>query len=162
MKIPILRLGDTSKVSVVRVHTKDGSATSGDDYNPLSEGNTPLLPLQSVRYVFFQLFLNKSLFIEDIEFKEGEKEHWVEIDILYDGQREMREAFTVHLKPDDNMVAEIQVTQRPRSKHTPANRKQESTGPGGRTALHTYTRARRHVSLCENSPGSSWHCCQRA
>lgn len=40
VKIPILRLGDTSKVSVVRVHTKDGSATSGDDYNPLSEGNS--------------------------------------------------------------------------------------------------------------------------
>lgn len=36
----------------------------------------------------------------------------MEIDILYDGQREMREAFTVHLKPDDNMVAEIQVTHR--------------------------------------------------
>lgn len=47
-------------------------------------------------------------------FKEGEKEHWVEVDVLYDGQREMREAFTVHLKPDDNMVAEIQVTQTPR------------------------------------------------
>lgn len=38
VKIPILRVGDTSKVSVVRVHTKDGSATSGEDYNPLSEG----------------------------------------------------------------------------------------------------------------------------
>lgn len=38
VKIPILRLGDTSKVSLVRVHTKDGSATSGEDYNPLSEG----------------------------------------------------------------------------------------------------------------------------
>lgn len=122
MKIPILRLGDTSKVSVVRVHTKDGSATSGDDYNPLSEGKAPLSPLQSVCGVFLQLFLKKSLFIEDIEFKEGEKKHWVEIDILYDGQREMREAFTVHLKPDDNMVAEIQVTQRPRSKHMAADR----------------------------------------
>lgn len=44
-----------------------------------------------------------------MEFKEGEKEHFVEIEILYDGQREMREAFTVHMKPDDNMVAEIQV-----------------------------------------------------
>uniref|UniRef100_A0AAQ4PV11 Calx-beta domain-containing protein n=1 Tax=Gasterosteus aculeatus aculeatus TaxID=481459 RepID=A0AAQ4PV11_GASAC len=82
VKIPILRLGDTSKVSMVRVHTKDGSATSGEDYNPLSE---------------------------DVEFKEGEKEHFVEIEILYDGQREMREAFTVHMKPDDNMVAEIQM-----------------------------------------------------
>lgn len=37
----------------------------------------------------------------------------MEIEILYDGEREMREAFTVHMKPDDNMVAEIQVTQRP-------------------------------------------------
>lgn len=37
----------------------------------------------------------------------------MEIEILYDGQREMREAFTVHMKPDDNMVAEIQVRQSP-------------------------------------------------
>lgn len=41
VKIPILRFGDTSKLSVVRVHTKDGSATSGEDYNPLSEGKGP-------------------------------------------------------------------------------------------------------------------------
>lgn len=69
----------------------------------------------------FDFFLIESFCVKDIEFKEGEKEHWVEIDILYDGQREMREAFTVHLKPDDNMVAEIQVTQRPNhaSKHKP-------------------------------------------
>lgn len=45
----------------------------------------------------------------DIEFKEGETEHTVEVEILYDGVREMREAFMVHLKPDENMVAEIQV-----------------------------------------------------
>lgn len=38
VKIPVLRIGDTSKVSVVRVHTKDGSATSGEDYHPISEG----------------------------------------------------------------------------------------------------------------------------
>ncbi|XP_069599688.1 FRAS1-related extracellular matrix protein 3 [Ranitomeya imitator] len=82
VKIPILRVGDSSKVSIVRVHTKDGSATSGEDYNPLSE---------------------------DIEFKEGDAEHFVDLEILYDGQREMREAFTVHLKPDDNMVAETQM-----------------------------------------------------
>ncbi|XP_077574702.1 FRAS1-related extracellular matrix protein 3 [Stigmatopora nigra] len=82
VKIPVLRTGDASKMSVVRVHTKDGSATSGEDYNPLSE---------------------------DVEFKEGDREHFVEIEILYDGLREMREAFTVHMKPDDNMVAEIQM-----------------------------------------------------
>lgn len=46
-----------------------------------------------------------------MEFKEGETEHIVEVEILYDGVREMREAFTVHLKPDDNMIAEIQVWQ---------------------------------------------------
>ncbi|KAE8627259.1 hypothetical protein XENTR_v10006920 [Xenopus tropicalis] len=83
VKIPVVRLGDTSKVSIVRVHTKDGSATSGEDYNPVSE---------------------------EIEFKEGETQHVVEIEVLYDGAREMREAFTVHLKPDENMVAETQMT----------------------------------------------------
>ncbi|XP_067889545.1 FRAS1-related extracellular matrix protein 3 [Heterodontus francisci] len=81
--IPVLRLGDASKVSIVRVHTKDGSATSGEDYNPLSE---------------------------DIEFKEGDTEHFIEIEVVYDGEREMREAFTVHLKPDENMVAETQMS----------------------------------------------------
>ncbi|NWY05988.1 FREM2 protein, partial [Nothoprocta ornata] len=81
VKIPVLRLGDSSKVSIVRVHTKDGSATSGEDYHPISE---------------------------EIEFKEGETQHFVEIEVLFDGVREMREAFTVHLKPDENMVAEIQ------------------------------------------------------
>lgn len=50
-----------------------------------------------------------SLFILDIEFKEGETEHFVEVEVLYDGVREMREAFIVHLKPDENMVAETQV-----------------------------------------------------
>ncbi|XP_007453272.1 PREDICTED: FRAS1-related extracellular matrix protein 2-like, partial [Lipotes vexillifer] len=81
IKIPVIRQGDTSKVSVVRVHTKDGSATSGKDYHPVSE---------------------------EIEFKEGEIQHIVEIEVIFDGVREMREAFTVHLKPDENMIAETQ------------------------------------------------------
>ncbi|XP_028818661.1 FRAS1-related extracellular matrix protein 2b [Denticeps clupeoides] len=83
VKIPVLRLGDTSKVSVVRVHTKDGSATSGEDYHPVSE---------------------------EIEFEAGDALHVVEVEILYDGVREMREAFTVHLRPDENMVAETQMS----------------------------------------------------
>lgn len=45
----------------------------------------------------------------DVEFNEGETEHFVEVEVLFDGAREMREAFTIHLKPDENMVAEIQV-----------------------------------------------------
>uniref|UniRef100_A0A672PEX0 FRAS1-related extracellular matrix protein 2-like n=1 Tax=Sinocyclocheilus grahami TaxID=75366 RepID=A0A672PEX0_SINGR len=83
VKIPIHRTGDVSKVSLVRVHTKDGSAISGEDYHPISL---------------------------DVEFKAGEIEHVVEVEVLFDGVREMREAFTVHLKPDENMVAEIQMT----------------------------------------------------
>ncbi|KAK2490137.1 hypothetical protein MC885_014775, partial [Smutsia gigantea] len=38
IEIPVIRQGDTSKASIVRVHTKDGSATSGEDYHPVSEG----------------------------------------------------------------------------------------------------------------------------
>ncbi|XP_058489808.1 FRAS1-related extracellular matrix protein 2b [Solea solea] len=83
VKIPVLRVGDTSKVSVVRVHTKDGSATSGEDYHPISE---------------------------EIVFRKGDTEHYVEVEVLYDGVREMREAFTVHLKPDENMVAETKMS----------------------------------------------------
>ncbi|KAI4815998.1 hypothetical protein KUCAC02_006118, partial [Chaenocephalus aceratus] len=83
VRIPVLRVGDHSKVSVVRVHTKDGSATSGEDYNPISE---------------------------EIVFKQGITEQYVEVEILYDIVREMREAFTVHLKPDENMVAETKMS----------------------------------------------------
>ncbi|KAI5930317.1 FRAS1-related extracellular matrix protein 2 [Manis javanica] len=82
IEIPVIRLGDTSKVSIVRVHTKDGSATSGEDYHPVSE---------------------------EIEFKEGETQHIVKIEVIFDGVTEMREAFTVHLKPDENMIAETQM-----------------------------------------------------
>lgn len=42
-------------------------------------------------------------------FREGDTLRYVEVEVLYDGVREMREAFTVHLKPDENMVAETQV-----------------------------------------------------
>lgn len=43
VSIPVVRVGDTSKVSVVRVHTKDGSAISGEDYNPVSQGTQSIL-----------------------------------------------------------------------------------------------------------------------
>lgn len=50
VKVPVQRVGDTSKVSVVRVHTKDGSASSGEDYHPVSEGETPNLFLKPRRF----------------------------------------------------------------------------------------------------------------
>ena len=49
VRIPVVRVGDTSKVSVVRVHTKDGSAISGEDYYPVSQGKPYTLPLLYLR-----------------------------------------------------------------------------------------------------------------
>ena len=46
----------------------------------------------------------------EITFRAGETEHFVEVRILYDGEREMREAFSVHLRPDEHMVAETRVS----------------------------------------------------
>ena len=37
VRIPVIRMGDLTQTSVVRVFTKDGSAKSGMDYNPLSQ-----------------------------------------------------------------------------------------------------------------------------
>lgn len=54
-----------------------------------------------------------SCFSAEIVFKEGDTDHYVEVEILYDGVREMREALTVHLKPDENMVAETKVKIKP-------------------------------------------------
>lgn len=48
-----------------------------------------------------------------MEFREGDREHVVEVEVLFDGVREMREAFTLHLRPDENMVAETQVRDGP-------------------------------------------------
>lgn len=55
------------------------------------------------------LCMSHGLVSPDIEFKQGEKTHVVEVEVLFDGVREMREAFTLHLKPDENMAAETQV-----------------------------------------------------
>lgn len=163
VKIPVLRQGDTSKVSVVRIHTKDGSATSGEDYNPLSQGqdeshkqpNQDPIPqcleiliyhdqlhltscttgMKILHYdTFCHFFYVKQLrvlqagsskyfclyVLSDVEFKEGETEHIVEIKVLYDGQREIREAFTVHMKPDEYMVAETQVRDHHLYKYPPS------------------------------------------
>ena len=38
VRIPVVRRGDLSKLSVVRVHTRDGLAESGVDYNGFSTG----------------------------------------------------------------------------------------------------------------------------
>lgn len=58
VKVPVLRVGDTSKVSVVRVHTKDGSATSGEDYHPISQGERTQTCMHMVHGLHTQLSLN--------------------------------------------------------------------------------------------------------
>lgn len=67
--------------------------------------------INELLFCFDELFCIR-VFFPDIEFREGDKEHVVEVEVLFDGVREMREAFTLHLKPDENMVAETQVCQR--------------------------------------------------
>ncbi|XP_078683006.1 FRAS1-related extracellular matrix protein 2-like [Branchiostoma floridae x Branchiostoma belcheri] len=79
VEIPVIRTGDTSKTSIVRVHTKDGSAKSGLDYLPLSM---------------------------EVKFGKNVTKRIVEVEVLYDGEREIRESFTVLLKNDRNMIAE--------------------------------------------------------
>lgn len=81
VRIPVARYGDLSQTSVVRVHTKDGSAKSGRDYNRVSK---------------------------ELVFSVNVSHQMVEIEVLHDNEKEMREAFTVHLKPDKNFVAEVQ------------------------------------------------------
>ncbi|XP_071035799.1 FRAS1-related extracellular matrix protein 2 [Parasteatoda tepidariorum] len=80
LQIPVIRTGDQSKLSRIRAHTKDGSAKSGIDYVPYSK---------------------------ELKFKPNVSQLMVEIEILYDEEKEHREAFTLHLKPDKNMVADI-------------------------------------------------------
>ena len=38
LSIPVIRVGDTSKVAIVRVHTRDGTAKAGRDYVGFSNG----------------------------------------------------------------------------------------------------------------------------
>lgn len=79
--LAVIRNGDTSKISVVRLFTKDGSAKADLDFAPLSK---------------VLLFRKNVTRIE------------VKIKILLDKEREVREAFTVHLSKDSNRVALIE------------------------------------------------------
>ena len=40
LSVPVLRGGDTSRVSIVRVHTRDGTAKAGKDYIGFSKGTS--------------------------------------------------------------------------------------------------------------------------
>ncbi|XP_060078834.1 extracellular matrix protein 3-like [Ylistrum balloti] len=85
LTIPVVRSGDLSERSEVTVFTKDGSARAGQDYNGFS-----------------RLLL----------FEEGVSRLEVEVEILYDDMKENREVFTVHLRGNHNMVAEVRRNER--------------------------------------------------
>lgn len=59
---------------------------------------------------FLKNFLYSKLFIStELQFDEGIEEIFMEVEVLYDDEKEMRESFTVRLEPDTNMVAELGV-----------------------------------------------------
>jgi len=59
---------------------------------------------------FLKNFLYSKLFIStELQFDEGIEEILMEVEVLYDDEKEMRESFTVRLEPDTNMVAELGV-----------------------------------------------------
>ncbi|KAL8593533.1 hypothetical protein ACOMHN_048747 [Nucella lapillus] len=71
LTVPILREGDLSETAVVTFNTKDGSADAGKDYNG---------------------------FFKEVVFGVNVSRQEVDIEILFDKVKEMREVFTVHLK----------------------------------------------------------------
>ncbi|CAN8012309.1 unnamed protein product, partial [Ixodes pacificus] len=78
--IPVVRFGDTTGKSVVKVYTRDGTAVAGEDYVPLSQD------------VVLHPHVNETL---------------VTVQILYDDIKEHKEAFTLHMKEDMNRIAEV-------------------------------------------------------
>ncbi|CAL1537799.1 unnamed protein product, partial [Lymnaea stagnalis] len=77
LKIPVLREGDLSQTAIVSINTKDGSAMAGADY---------------------------SGFFKELVFGTNVSKLEVEVEIFYDGQKEAREMFTVHLSSRSGIV----------------------------------------------------------
>ncbi|UYV62049.1 frem3 [Cordylochernes scorpioides] len=80
--VAVVRSGDLSRSSAVRVHTKDGSAKAGKDYIPISK-ELLFLPNRTSVLVHLQIF--------------------------YDTDMEYREAFSLHLRPDRHFLARLEV-----------------------------------------------------
>lgn len=85
LRIPVIRLGDISGTSEVRVSTKSGSARAGRDFNGYSRA---------------------------LQFSPGVKRLYAEIEINYDTERENSEVFSVHLSQDRFMIAEVKYNDR--------------------------------------------------
>ncbi|XP_076446552.1 LOW QUALITY PROTEIN: extracellular matrix protein 3-like [Babylonia areolata] len=82
LSIPVLREGDLTETAVVTINTKDGSAEAGKDY---------------------------AGFFKEVVFGANVSRQDVDIEILYDTIKEMREVFTVHLKHRSG-TAEVKTT----------------------------------------------------
>ncbi|XP_014672515.1 PREDICTED: FRAS1-related extracellular matrix protein 2-like [Priapulus caudatus] len=83
--VVIVRVGDLSAMSAVRAHTRDLTAQSGKDYAGISQ---------------------------ELVFPPGVARNVLEVDILYDAEQEITEAFSVHLLPDKYGRAKVQVTEK--------------------------------------------------
>jgi len=96
-RIVVERRGDLSRVSIVTVHTKEGSATNGVDYVDVTRGNQ--LDFPCVLHCSMCKLQTNSLTIystvTELEFGPGVKERVVEVTILYDGEPELRKNFFV-------------------------------------------------------------------
>ncbi|KAL4230245.1 FRAS1-related extracellular matrix protein 2 [Mactra antiquata] len=80
LSIAVIREGDTSSLSEVRVSTKSGSATASRDFNPKSTL---------------------------LRFTPGTEKLFVDIEINYDNKSENSESFSVHLSNDLQMIAKV-------------------------------------------------------
>ncbi|XP_037070695.1 extracellular matrix protein 3-like, partial [Pollicipes pollicipes] len=80
VRVAVVRLGDLSQTAVTRLYTRDGSARAGLDYHGVSK---------------------------ELEFSANVSRLVVSVDILFDREREHREAFSVHLTPDQRGAANV-------------------------------------------------------
>nr|XP_039265536.1 FRAS1-related extracellular matrix protein 2-like [Styela clava] len=80
LSVAVIRKGDATQTSSVRFFTKDGNAESGKDYNPLS------------KELVFDVNVTRQV---------------VDLQILYDEEKEIRESFTIRLEPDTSMIADL-------------------------------------------------------
>ncbi|KAK7080023.1 Extracellular matrix protein fras1 [Halocaridina rubra] len=80
VRIPLIRLGDVSKISLVTVSTRDGSATSGIDFQPL---------------------------LTNVEFTAGASLVEIEMTIMHNSNRQWHKTFSLILGPQEPVNAEL-------------------------------------------------------
>ena len=114
--ITVRKTGDPTTRSKLRVYTLDGSAKAGRGYQPVTEVNIiffDYLNLMTNHKASFGLHPQADIasshdsittaffsYLQILEFSGNKSIHLVPIKILFDAQRKIRRAFTVHLSSD--------------------------------------------------------------